>query len=141
MPILGYKLYYHFMTLKLASGSYDNTIRFWDPSTSSSNPKETIKLSSTPNRIEITEDKTKIVVGMNNCVKVYDLSKPEQPTRSFDNDFKGNVTAVGCFWKQEKYIYTACEDGYLRVFDIRSKNMAKSIKHNKPISCAALHPN
>lgn len=27
------------MTLKLASGSYDNTIRFWDPSTCSSNPK------------------------------------------------------------------------------------------------------
>lgn len=64
------------MTLKLASGSYDNTIRFWDPSTSSSNPKETIKLPSTPNRIEITEDKSKIVVGMNNCVKLFDLNKP-----------------------------------------------------------------
>lgn len=39
------------MALKLASGSYDNTIKFWDPSTGSSNPAETIKLSSAPNRI------------------------------------------------------------------------------------------
>lgn len=129
------------MTLKLASGSYDNTIRFWDPSTGSSNSSEMIRLSGAPNRIEITEDKSKVVVGMNNCVKVYDLNKPEQPIRSFESDFKGNVTAVGCFWKQEKYIFTACEDGFLRVFDIKSKAMAKSIKHIRPISCAVLHPN
>ncbi len=64
------------MALKLASGSYDNTIRFWDPSNSSSNPSETIKLTSAPNRIEITEDKSKIVIGMNNCAKIYDLKRP-----------------------------------------------------------------
>jgi hypothetical protein len=39
------------MTLKLASGSYDNTIRFWDPSTGTNNSSETIKLSGIPNRI------------------------------------------------------------------------------------------
>jgi WD40 repeat protein len=39
------------MALKLASGSYDNTVKFWDPSTGSSNPAETIKLTSAPNRI------------------------------------------------------------------------------------------
>jgi hypothetical protein len=44
---------------------------------------------------------------MNNSVKIYDLNKPENPIKSFDNDFKGNVTAVG-FKKGDKCIYTAC---------------------------------
>jgi len=28
------------MALKLASGSYDGTIKFWDPSTGTNNPNE-----------------------------------------------------------------------------------------------------
>lgn len=128
------------MALKLASGSYDNTIKFWDPSTGSSSPAETIKLSSAPNRIEITEDKSKIVIGMNNCAKVYDLKRADQHLRSYESDFKGNVTSVGCFWKQENVVYTGCEDGYLRLFDIRARNSFRSFKHDRPINCTALHP-
>lgn len=42
------------MSLKLASGSYDGTVKFWDPSTSTNNPNEEIKLykqKEIPNRI------------------------------------------------------------------------------------------
>jgi hypothetical protein len=40
------------MTLRLASGSYDGTVRFWDPGTGTSIPGETINLSnSIPNKI------------------------------------------------------------------------------------------
>jgi len=127
------------MALKLASGSYDNTIRFWDPSTGSSNPNP-IKLNSAPNRIEISEDKNRMVVGMNNCVKLFELNRPDQPVRSFDTEFKGNVTAVGFFNKQNKLIYTACEDGAVKIFDISSKAVVKQKKHSKPINCAILHP-
>lgn len=77
---------------------------------------------------------------MNNCAKVYDLKRPDQHLRSYDSDFKGNVTSVGCFWKQENVIYTGCEDGYLRLFDIRARNCFRSFKHDKPINCSALHP-
>jgi G protein beta subunit-like protein len=78
---------------------------------------------------------------MNNCVKIIDIAKPENPQRSFDTIFKGNVTAVGCFSKIDKAIYTACEDGGLRIFDLRAKNVVKEHKNSKPINCAALHPN
>lgn len=78
---------------------------------------------------------------MNNCAKVYDLKRPDQQLRSYEGDFKGNVTAVGCFWKQENLIYTGCEDGYLRLFDLRTRTAVKSFKHDKPINCTALHPN
>ena len=64
------------MTLKLASGSYDNTIRFFFFLTGNCNPNETIKLTSAPNCIEITEGKDKIIVGMNNSVKIIDINKP-----------------------------------------------------------------
>jgi len=129
------------MSLKLASGSYDNSIKFWDPSTGTYNNNEVIKLNSAPNKIEITEDKTKIIVGMNNSVKVYHLKKIDQPPRSYDTDFKGNVVAIGCFYKRPNLIYTGCEDGCIKIFDIRTKNVELSFKHTKPINCAALHPN
>ena len=42
------------MTLKLASGSYDNTIRFWDPANSNHNPNDTIKLDSAAISLQIS---------------------------------------------------------------------------------------
>lgn len=71
------------MSLKLASGSYDNTIRFWDPSTGNCNSLETIKLDSAPLCLDISDKKDKVVVGMNNSVKIFDVSKPTAPIRSF----------------------------------------------------------
>lgn len=132
------------MTLKLASGSYDGTIKFWDPSTGTNNPSEEIKLTRMnliPNRIEVSESKQKLVAGMYNTCKIYDLMKPDTVEISYDSYFKGNVTAVG-FRKQDKIIYTACEDGYLRIFDLKKKGQAvRILKQNKPINCAVMHPN
>lgn len=41
----------------------------------------------------------------------------------------------------DKLIYTSCEDGYLKIFDLRDKKKAKEMKQNKPINCAVFHPN
>lgn len=60
-----------------------------------------------PNRIEVSESKQKLVVGMSNTCKIYDLNKPDTVQYHYDSFFKGNVTAVG-FRKQDKIIYTAC---------------------------------
>lgn len=78
---------------------------------------------------------------MYNSVKIIDITKPNTPVRSFETNFKGNVNAVGCFKKEDKLIYTACQDGGLRIFDIKSKHVVKEHKSTKPINCAALHPN
>ena len=83
------------MSLKLASGSYDGTIRFWDPSTGNTIANETIKTVQIPNHIEISEDKNKLLVGFNGSVKLYDLNKNDAILNYFDSQLKGNVTAVG----------------------------------------------
>lgn len=62
---------------------------------------------------------------MNNSVKIFDISKPANPIRSFEVGLKGNVNAVGCFSKEDKIIYTACEDGGLRIYDLKSKGIVK----------------
>lgn len=77
---------------------------------------------------------------MCNTCKIYDLGKPDTIDHSLDGYFKGNVTAVG-FRKHEKIIYTGCEDGILRIFDIRKKGQIRTLKHNKSINCAMMHPN
>lgn len=76
---------------------------------------------------------------MHNTSKIYDLNKNDTVQRSFDGYFKGNVTAVG-FRRNDQFVYTACEDGCLRIFDIRKKNSVKTLKQNKSINCAVMHP-
>lgn len=79
---------------------------------------------------------------MNNYVKIYDLNRPNHPPeRVFDStQFRGNVTSVG-FRKHDEMIYTSCEDGYLKLFDLRKKDKMCELKQNKPINCAVIHPN
>ena len=131
------------MSLKLASGSYDGTVKFWDPKTGGNNINEEIKLTKynlIPNRIEVSENKVKLIVGMHNNMKIYDLNRNDTVDDAYNKEFKGNVTGVG-FRQHDQMAYTSCEDGFLRIFDLRKKRPAKSIKQNKPINCAVMHPN
>ena len=78
---------------------------------------------------------------MYNTSKIYDLNRPDTVERSLDV-FKGNVTSVG-IRKHDQIVYTGCEDGFLRIFDLRRKNQIKNLKHAKSsaINCAVMHPN
>jgi WD40 repeat protein len=82
---------------------------------------------------------------MYNLVKIYDLNRPTNATTVYEKTvdltpFKGNVTSVG-FKNHDKIIYTSCEDGFLKIFDLRAKNIKKEMKQNKPINCAIITPN
>ena len=79
---------------------------------------------------------------MNNYVKIFDLDRStSQAEKTFDSsNFKGNVTSIG-FRNHDRIIYTSCEDGYLKIFDLRGKNLKKEMKQSRPINCAVIHPN
>lgn len=59
--------------------------------------------------------------------------------RSFDN-FNGNVTSIG-FQKDCKWIHTACEDGSIKILDLRKKTEARCFKTESAINTSVLHPN
>lgn len=59
--------------------------------------------------------------------------------RSFDN-FNGNVTSIG-FQKDCKWIHTACEDGSIKILDLRKRTEARCFKTDKAINTSVLHPN
>jgi WD40 repeat protein len=73
------------MSLVLATGSYDYTIKFWDPSASGST--EEIRYATNSkiivNKLEISEDKSKLAAGFSNCAKIYDINKNNAVFSSF----------------------------------------------------------
>ena len=64
------------------------------------------KNSLIANRIEVSDNKQKLIAGMYNTCKIYDLNYPDKVQKSIDC-FKGNVTAVG-FRKHDNILYTGC---------------------------------
>jgi G protein beta subunit-like protein len=58
---------------------------------------------------------------------------------SFEN-FNGNVTSIG-FQKDCKFLHTACEDGTIKILDLRKKTQARCLKTERPINASVLHPN
>eukprot|EP01130_Rhizamoeba_saxonica_P005176 TRINITY_DN2071_c0_g1_i3.p1 TRINITY_DN2071_c0_g1~~TRINITY_DN2071_c0_g1_i3.p1 ORF type:complete len:331 (+),score=82.87 TRINITY_DN2071_c0_g1_i3:389-1381(+) len=53
---------------------------------------------------------------------------------------KGNVIAVG-FESNAHWLYTASEDGSIRIWDMRQRNDPNVIQFNDSCTCAVLHPN
>jgi target of rapamycin complex subunit LST8 len=72
-------------------------------------------------------------------VKVYDLRNPDQE-RTFDGH-NGNVIAMD-FCKNNKWFFTACEDGTLKTFDFKGEGFQRQWDNGGvQITCATLHPN
>jgi WD40 repeat protein len=94
------------------------------------------------NAMEITPDKQHLAVASYQKIKLYDVHcKTTNPVIQFESILK-NVTAVG-FQEDGRWMYSGGEDGYARVWDMRSQNYQcqKMYLAKNPVNCAALHPN
>jgi G protein beta subunit-like protein len=70
------------------------------------------------NRLDITPDKQFIVAAGNPHVRLFDVnSNNPNPVVSFDGH-TNNVTSVG-FQKDGRWMYTGCEDGMVKIWDLR----------------------
>ena len=125
------------------TAGYDHTIKFWDvtsglPTTSISYPESHI------NKLAITNDRKYLGVAAYNIVKVYEISlSPNVPPSSevLFEGHQGNITALG-FQKDNKWFFTASEDGTLKIFDFKATGYMRNFDNGGVmVNCAVLNPN
>lgn len=130
-------------TLILATAGYDHCIKFWDVNTGMTMNQINYP-DSHINKLAITVDRKYIAVAAHQLVKVYEISmSPNVPPLSevsFEGH-SGNITALG-FQKDNKWFFTASEDGTLKVFDFKTTGYMRNFDNNGvSVNCACLHPN
>jgi len=127
-------------TVILVTAGYDHSIRFWEAPTGRSYRNLQYNESQI-NSLTITSDKKYLAVAANPHVRLYDIpSSNTNPVISFDGH-SGNVTAVG-FQKDRKWMFTASEDGSVKIWDIRAPGgYQRDYQSKAPINTAVLHPN
>ncbi|GAA94044.1 uncharacterized protein L969DRAFT_92976 [Mixia osmundae IAM 14324] len=134
------------LSVILATGGYDNTIRFWEAwsgvcSRTIQHPESAV------NRLAISPDKRFLAAAGNQHVRLYDVqhagttnsSGSSSAVASFDGH-TGNVTALA--WHCEgKWLVTGSEDGTLKIWDTRSATVQRNFDHKSPVNDCVIHPN
>jgi G protein beta subunit-like protein len=128
----------------LVTGGFDHKLRFWE-ATSGVNSK-TLKFpgESQINCVAISVDKSLIVAGGNPQIHLYETSSnADAPLVTFEGH-TSSVTAVG-FQKDGKWIYSASEDGSVRIWDPRTPVCQRTYEgaaaQSPAVNALALHPN
>jgi G protein beta subunit-like protein len=138
------------MSVVLATAGFDHKIRFWEaPSGVCS---RIIKYpDSQVNRLEITPDKQFIAAAGNPVIRLYEIlapaaSKPNPVTGDSSQSQQavltleghtGAVTSLG-FQKDGRYLYSASEDGTIKVWDLRNPNYSRSFHSEAPVNSVTL---
>jgi G protein beta subunit-like protein len=138
------------MSVVLATAGFDHKIRFWEaPSGVCS---RVIKYpDSQVNRLEITPDKQFIAAAGNPVIRLYEIlapasNKPNPVTGDSSQSQQavltleghtGAVTSLG-FQKDGRYLYSAAEDGTVKIWDLRNPNYSRSFNSEAPVNSVTL---
>lgn len=124
----------------LATAGYDHSIRFWEAP--SGICYRTVQYQDSQiNCLEITPDKKYLAAAGNPAIRLFDVnSNNPNPVTSYDGH-SGNVTAVGFEEVKGNWMYSASEDGTIKIWDFRAKGCQRDIDLKAPINAAKLHPN
>jgi len=133
------------VSVLLCTAGYDHTVRFWQP-TQGIPEREVNFANSQVNALSISTDKSYLAVAGYQIVKLFQINDSlvaMQPLLTLA-EHTGNVTAVG-FHKNNKWLFTASEDGSCRIWDIKSLQgkcqRVHTLKNKPSINTAVLHPN
>lgn len=119
----------------LITASYDHTIKFWDPTTTSCTG--TLQYTeSQVNAMAISNSKEILATASNNILKLYSIES-QQVIATLEGH-TGNIMAVG-FQKDDKWIYTCSEDKTIRIWD--TKTTKKKFECKSSVNTVILHPN
>ena len=97
------------------------------------------------NKLAVTTDRKYLGVAAHNIVKVYEIPEPGSGQvinqEGLFEGHTGNITALE-FQKDNKWFFTASEDGTLKVFDFKAVGFMRNFDNNGVmINTAVLHPN
>lgn len=123
----------------LVTAGYDHTIRFWETLTGSCY-RIAQHNESQVNKLVISPDKKYVVAAGNPQVRFYDLETSKtMPEKNYEGH-TSSVTAVG-FQCDNQWMYTASEDGTIKIWDMRAQGCQRDYKLNSMVETATLHPN
>eukprot|EP00824_Muranothrix_gubernata_P017398 TRINITY_DN35669_c0_g1_i1.p1 TRINITY_DN35669_c0_g1~~TRINITY_DN35669_c0_g1_i1.p1 ORF type:complete len:308 (-),score=62.25 TRINITY_DN35669_c0_g1_i1:10-933(-) len=127
------------MRVILPTAGYDHTIRFWEAA--SGKCYRTLQYpDSQINALAVTPDKQFLGVAGYPNVKLYEVTTANpNPVTNFAGH-SANVTSIG-FQKDGKWMYTASEDGTVKIWDMRAPGCQRDFECHAPVNTVALHPN
>lgn len=126
----------------LATAGYDHTIKFWQAHTGQC-VRTLQHTDSQVNALEISPDGQLLAACGYQHIKMFDVNSANaNPVVNYEGVSK-NVMDVG-FQENGKWMYTCGEDGTVKIWDLRMKNLQCQRMYqanNTPVNCVALHPN
>ena len=118
-------IYIDLMQVILATGGYDNSIKFWQASTGQC--LRTVQhADSHVNTLDISPDGQLLAAGGYQHIRMYDINGKTGGTNPVVN-YEGvqkNIVALGFQQQTGKWMFTGGEDGQARIWDLRARNIA-----------------
>lgn len=134
------------LSVILVTGSYDNTIRFWE-AWSGVCSRTLNHQEHQVNRLAISPDKRFLAAAGNGTVKLYDIATSAAGTGGANvgplvtlTGHTANVTSLA--WHAEaKWLVSGSEDGTVKIWDVRTASPQRNYAHFAPVNDLALHSN
>lgn len=127
------------MSVILCTAGYDHTIRFWEALTGLC--QRTLQCpDSQVNRLVIAGNKRILAVAAGPKVKLYNLHAPANEPYAVFSGHSQNVTSMA-FHAECRWMVTSSEDGTVKIWDLRTREVSRNHKHGCTVWDVVIHPN
>src|SRR3989338_3708272 len=124
----------------LCTAGYDHCIKFWEAPTGVCYRTIPYPDPCQVNKLEITPDGAQLAAAGNPTVRLFDVATTNPSSLATFEGHTTNITGMG-FKSDGKWMYTASEDGTVRIWDTKAQGCKREYDIGSPVNAIALHPN